>query len=257
MIDAIRTDAPEQGDIWQLLPDLTDDEYQALKADIAERGVMVPIEYDERGDILDGHHRVRACRELGIRDWPTVTRGGMDEDAKAEHVLSLNLDRRHLSREQRRELVRGLRERGWSLRRIARRLGIGVMTTRRDAESGVPDGTPDRSVGDDGKSYPAHRPEPAEPDPTLDQGYDEPEHAASRPISVFAPDQKGQKRAQEAAQGLGDDHAGKSYDVNAANRKARKKSQYDGDEWFTPTWIFDALDLTFTIDAAHQPTPPT
>lgn len=41
---------------YQLLPDLTEEEYEALKADIAERGVMVPIELDEQGNVLDGHH---------------------------------------------------------------------------------------------------------------------------------------------------------------------------------------------------------
>ncbi len=33
-------------------------------ADIAARGVQVPVEYDEHGNILDGHHRVCACQEL-------------------------------------------------------------------------------------------------------------------------------------------------------------------------------------------------
>jgi len=120
---------------WQLFPHLADDEYEALKADIAERGVLVPVEYDEHGNILDGHHRVRACRELGIKDWPTVTRGGMDDEAKAEHVLTLNLSRRHLTREQRRELVKRLRaDRGWSLRRIAERLGISAMHRGQEAQ---------------------------------------------------------------------------------------------------------------------------
>ena len=36
---------------YQLLPRLTDDEYQALKADIAENGIRVPIDVDEFGTI--------------------------------------------------------------------------------------------------------------------------------------------------------------------------------------------------------------
>src|SRR5690606_21604024 len=103
---------------YQLLPSLSPDEYEALKADIAARGVQVPVEYDEHGKILDGHHRVRACLELGIKDWPSIIRGGMAEEEKIEHVLVLNLHRRHLTREQRRELVARLRAQGWSLRRI-------------------------------------------------------------------------------------------------------------------------------------------
>lgn len=56
---------------YQIMPDLTPDEYAALKADIAARGVLVPIEYDESGHILDGYHRVRICNEIGITAWLT------------------------------------------------------------------------------------------------------------------------------------------------------------------------------------------
>jgi len=103
---------------YQLLPPLSEEEYAALKEDIAKRGVLVPVEYDEDGNILDGHHRVKICEELGIKNWPSIVRIGMSEEEKTEHVLALNLDRRHLTREQRRELVAKLREQGWSLRRI-------------------------------------------------------------------------------------------------------------------------------------------
>lgn len=54
---------------YQILPDLTEQEYEELKTDIEARGVMVPVEYDEDGNILDGHHRVKICEELGIK-WP-------------------------------------------------------------------------------------------------------------------------------------------------------------------------------------------
>ena len=37
---------------YQLFPDLSPSEYEALKADIAENGVLVPVEYDEDGNIL-------------------------------------------------------------------------------------------------------------------------------------------------------------------------------------------------------------
>ena len=61
---------------FDLLPPLSRQDYEALKADIAARGVQVPVEYDEHGHILDGHHRVRACQELGIKDWPRIVRVG-------------------------------------------------------------------------------------------------------------------------------------------------------------------------------------
>lgn len=81
---------------YQILPPLTADEYAALKADIACRGVLVPIELDELGNVLDGHHRQRAARELGLAEVPTLVRTGLSEEAKREHALRLNLLRRRL-----------------------------------------------------------------------------------------------------------------------------------------------------------------
>ena len=90
---------------YQLLPQLSEDEYAALRESIRADGVKVPIELDERGAVLDGHHRLAICKELGITDYPRVVRVGLSEEQKIAHVLTLNLDRRHLSREQRREVI--------------------------------------------------------------------------------------------------------------------------------------------------------
>ena len=40
-------------DLFQVMPPLSTDEFSELKSDIQARGVMVPIEYDEAGNILD------------------------------------------------------------------------------------------------------------------------------------------------------------------------------------------------------------
>lgn len=80
---------------YQLLPPLTDDERAALHADIEARGVLVPVELDETGAILDGHNRAEIAAELGI-EYPTIVRAGWTEEQKREHVLKLNLARRHL-----------------------------------------------------------------------------------------------------------------------------------------------------------------
>ena len=90
---------------YQLLPPLADDEYEHLKADIEEHGVLVPIEFDEHGNILDGHHRYAACIELGITDYPKTIREGMSETEKRSHARTLNMARRHLTREERRWMI--------------------------------------------------------------------------------------------------------------------------------------------------------
>jgi hypothetical protein len=96
---------------YQLFPDLADDDYAALKRDIAEHGVMVPVEYDDDGNILDGHHRVRAWTELvydgvALDTYPRVIREGLSEAQKRAHVRRLNILRRHLTQEQKRDLIR-------------------------------------------------------------------------------------------------------------------------------------------------------
>lgn len=145
---------------YQILPPLSASESAALQDDIAKRGVQVPIEMDDQGNVLDGHHRLRICKKLGISDYPTIIRVGMDDDEKLEHILALNLARRHLTREQRRELVAALRNLKWSTRKIADRVGISRQTALNDL-SGVKNLTtdlPDRVTGKDGKSYRARKP---------------------------------------------------------------------------------------------------
>ena len=129
---------------YQLLPPLSAEEYDALKAAIAGHGYdpAHPIVVDEAGNILDGHHRQAICRELGITP-PTVTRAGLTEEQKAEYALSANLRRRHLGQDERRMLVRRLRDRhGWSVRAIERATGIPKSTVARYLAP-VPDGTPE------------------------------------------------------------------------------------------------------------------
>ena len=67
---------------------------------------MVPIEYDELGNVLDGYHRLRICSELGINDFPKVICAGMTEAEKLTHARKLNMARRHLTQEQKRVLIR-------------------------------------------------------------------------------------------------------------------------------------------------------
>lgn len=86
--------------MYQLLPSLSKEEYERLKADIKRNGVKYPIEQDETGQILDGHNRLQACQELGI-DCPKITVNHFESEAqKKAYVYRVNLNRRHLSPEQ-------------------------------------------------------------------------------------------------------------------------------------------------------------
>jgi ParB-like chromosome segregation protein Spo0J len=129
----------------------------ALRYSIQRFGVLVPVVKDQHGNLLDGLHRSRLADEIGVRyrvDVIAVT----DEDQAREIARTLNADRRHLTPEQRREIVAALREQGHSLRAIAGAVGSSKSQVERDLST-VPDGTvPERTVGLDGKSRPAKRP---------------------------------------------------------------------------------------------------
>ncbi|MGH3319488.1 MAG: ParB N-terminal domain-containing protein [Streptosporangiaceae bacterium] len=114
---------------YQVMPDLTAEEYEALKADIAEHGVRVPVDVDEDGVILDGHHRKAIAAELGI-DCPTRVVAGLTEEEKRHHALAVNIARRQLTREQRRELIAAEidRDPSQSDRAIARACGCSPST---------------------------------------------------------------------------------------------------------------------------------
>ena len=147
---------------FQIYPELSPEEFAALKLDIMANGIVVPVEVDSEGTIVDGHHRVRAWNELrasGIKvpEYERKVRAYGSDDEKLEQALRLNQLRRHLTAEQRAEVVKELRKRGWSARRIADVLDVGKSTVGRDLST-VPDGTVETVTGLNGKQYSAHRP---------------------------------------------------------------------------------------------------
>ena len=148
---------------YQVLPDLSESDFGALKADISARGVLVPVEYDEDENILDGHHRVRACVELGISDWPRFVRKGLSEPEKRLHARQLNLARRHLNQAQKRDLIADqLREAPEkSNRQLATGLGVDhktVAAVRAEGEAGGEIPHHKTRIGKDGVSQPARKP---------------------------------------------------------------------------------------------------
>ena len=87
-----------------LVPPYTEQDYQSLKQSIKERGLLVPIIVNSQGIILDGHHRYRACQELGI-ECDYVVNDFENELLEKLFVIDSNLKRRHLNSFQRIELA--------------------------------------------------------------------------------------------------------------------------------------------------------
>jgi len=89
---------------YQVMPPLSDEERAALRADIAERGVLVPVVTDQHGTVIDGHHRQEIAGELGVPYRVDVVEVAGEDEARSVARM-YNLARRHLTREQKRQLV--------------------------------------------------------------------------------------------------------------------------------------------------------
>lgn len=81
----------------ELFPPMTEAEFLGLKEDMREHGQRESIVVWQ-GQLIDGRHRMRACRELGIE--PEIAEL-MDETDPWQYVVSHNLHRRHLTTAQR------------------------------------------------------------------------------------------------------------------------------------------------------------
>src|SRR5215203_3667416 len=88
-----------------LVSELSPEEYESLKQSIKEEnGLYLPIIVNQNGIILDGHHRYKACQELGIEP-KTLVREFKDKLDEQLFVIDCNLIRRQLNNFQRTELA--------------------------------------------------------------------------------------------------------------------------------------------------------
>src|SRR4051812_6890988 len=89
------------------LPPLPFEQYSALRDNIAMRGVLVSILVDGEGPvrrIIDGSHRKRIADELGYQ-CPEIVATGLAEGEMRIQARALNLARRQLSQEQKRQII--------------------------------------------------------------------------------------------------------------------------------------------------------
>jgi len=88
----------------KMLPTMSEEEFEQLKESIATEGQHYPIIANENLEVLDGHHRFRACTELGI-DPDFEIRKFDDKLIEKKFVIEANLRRRHLNNFQLVELA--------------------------------------------------------------------------------------------------------------------------------------------------------
>jgi ParB-like nuclease domain len=88
-----------------LIPTVTDADFQRLKNSIKKEGrLLMPITINQDNIVLDGHHRLRACKELGISAIYDVKDFTGKPIQELEFVVSVNLHRRHLDEFQKAEI---------------------------------------------------------------------------------------------------------------------------------------------------------
>lgn len=150
---------------YQVCKPLTDREYANLRQSIQLHGCLVPIEVDEAGDVIDGHHRRAACEELGL-SYERVLVAGLSREQKIARAVEVNNVRRApewATREERDARVIELRREGKSTTVIAEEIGVSADTVGRSLSTSASAEveTPDVVVGKDGKRHPATHPSKA------------------------------------------------------------------------------------------------
>lgn len=88
----------------KMLPKMSEEEFAELKVSIKAEGQHYAIIVNEDLEVLDGHHRFRACSELGIEPDFEV-RKFEDKLLEKKFVIEANLRRRHLNNFQLVELA--------------------------------------------------------------------------------------------------------------------------------------------------------
>jgi hypothetical protein len=139
---------------------LPPDQADGLRANIGVNGVLVPILVDSDGPkrgIIEGIHRKKFADEFGY-DCPEIVVSGLEEEEKRTLARALNLARRQLNTEGKRQIIADqLQETpNWSLRRVGKMLGVDgktVASVRAELESGAEFPHLDWAVGLDGKTY--------------------------------------------------------------------------------------------------------
>jgi hypothetical protein len=137
----------------RMVPPMRADEWHAFRNDIEARGILVPLQVDSRGRVIDGAHRLQAARELGLPTVPVVRAplaDDTDDDAITLFVLRNALHRRHLSDDQRAVLAAKAAE---YLTRLSRKRRAQAAAAARWGEDGS--GDKGESGGEDKDRAPA------------------------------------------------------------------------------------------------------
>ncbi len=105
--------------IHEILGPLSQDDSERLKKSIEKDGVIVPvIIHKNTGKIIDGRHRAQFAK-----DYPKQEMDCNEKEA-AKQMVTLNLARRHVSPERKKELINLLRKAGFTQEEVGEMIGL-------------------------------------------------------------------------------------------------------------------------------------
>ncbi|GGK33152.1 hypothetical protein GCM10010965_27480 [Caldalkalibacillus thermarum] len=87
-----------------IVPEMSLEEWEELLESIREKGIQVPVHALEDGRVLDGRHRLKAAKELGIREIDVIYHDMNDIEA-IEFVRNTATKRRNLTPSQKAAIV--------------------------------------------------------------------------------------------------------------------------------------------------------
>jgi hypothetical protein len=143
------------------LPPLPYEQFMALRDNIAVNGVLVPILVTDEGQrrrIIDGNYRKAIADELGY-ECPEIVQSGLSDEKQRTLARALNLARRQLTQEQKRQLIADQLQEApeRSNRWIGKQLGVShptVASVREELEATGKVFQFGKTIGEDGKSRP-------------------------------------------------------------------------------------------------------
>jgi len=83
----------------RLIPDMRPEEWRDFYADIAMRGIRVPLEVLADGTVVDGRHRLQVALELGMKKVPVVD-APLNGERPEVYMMKAAVLRRHLTDDQ-------------------------------------------------------------------------------------------------------------------------------------------------------------
>jgi hypothetical protein len=143
-------------DFAGLLPPLTDEQYETLKASIAANGVVDPVLiWEATGEVFDGFHRVRCCEELGVDAYPRKVMSFASEDAVIAFIYQKHFGRRSMTgaaaaqyRDWRSNTIKQMHAKGSPVEAIMQFVGCG-QTTVYEALGGLRDSASEKKQARD------------------------------------------------------------------------------------------------------------